>query len=129
MRRSHHPKGGGVRRIATRAWATRFAALFAVFLQAFVVQTHVHAFSPIATAGYEHATDGASAAAIENATHREPQAACAVCQAQSSRTLAPAAEAIIEIANSGFVEPTVEIRRVSVAAAYSWQSRAPPAHL
>jgi hypothetical protein len=126
MRRSHHPES---RSIGARPWATRLAALLAVFLQAFVLQTHVHAFVPLAAAGYERTADSASAA-VENTAQQELQAACALCQAQSARrALAPSAQPIVIDGGGAFIEPASEVRRVTVAASHSWQSRAPPAHL
>lgn len=130
MRRSHHPKGGSAQRFATWAWATRLTALFAVFLQAFVVQLHVHAYAPLAAAGYERAADDASPVSLENAARHEGFVACAVCQAQSAGSpLTPASTTVLGLGDSGAFDPPAEIRRVSVAPAHSWQSRAPPAHL
>lgn len=126
MRRSHHPNS----RSGARPWAARFAALLAVFLQTFIVQAHVHAYAPLAAAGYERAADEASSATAENAVHQELQAACALCQAQSaSRAIAPTAQALAVENSSTAIEAAREIRRVSVAASHSWRSRAPPAHL
>jgi hypothetical protein len=126
MRRSHQPDS----RAGARPWATRFAALLAVFLQAFILQTHVHAFAPVTAAGYERAADDVSAPVVETASHQELQASCALCQAQSgSRALAPTAQAIAVEQAGALVQQAPEIRRVALAASHSWQSRAPPAHL
>jgi hypothetical protein len=126
MRRSHHPNS----RRGARPWATRLATLLAVFLQAFIVQTHVHAIAPLATAGYERAADEVPVATLENAAHQEVQAACALCQAQAAgRALSPTSQAIAVENGRNTVEPATDVRRVSVAASHSWRSRAPPAHL
>lgn len=123
MSRSHHPNSK-----RPRAWGTRFAALLGVFLQVFVVQTHVHAQTPVAPAGYEQSAH-ATASALDQSTHGG-QISCAFCQAQHANSaLPPSADAIAELEASQTIEAALAIRRVSVVRAYSWQSRAPPAVL
>lgn len=130
MRRSHHhPNTNRARRAGAPRWAMRVAALLAVFLQAFIVQTHVHAFSPFAGAAYARAANDAAPAVVENATAHQAAAACAMCQAQANNALTPATTALVLIGAPHRAQPLIEIRRVWVAAAHSWQSRAPPAHL
>lgn len=120
MSRSHHPNN---RR--ARAWGTRLFALLAVFLQVFVVPTHVHALSHAAPAGYSQ-TAHATASALDPATH-EGQISCALCQAQhASNALPPGADALVVVDASHVINTALRIQRVSVARAYSWQSRAPP---
>lgn len=119
MSRSHHPNSK-----SARLWATRFAALLAVFLQVFVVQTHVHARVPASAAGYEQ-TSSVDASHVEAAHHA--QVACALCQIQaSSRALTPSAATLEAVETTSVVEPTIEIRPVEIAPSHSWQSRAPP---
>jgi len=127
MRRRHHPNS----RAGARPWATRLAALLAIFLQAFILQTHVHAFAPVGVGNYARAAEHVSPPVLELASHQELQAAaCALCQAQSGgRALAPTAQAIGVERAGAFVQPAPGARHVALAASHSWQSRAPPAHL
>lgn len=120
MRRSHHPSTS-----RGRAWGVRLAALLAVFLQVFVVQSHVHALTPVAPAGYAQDAH-ATASALDPATH-EGQVSCALCQAQhASGALPPGEGALLAAATSHSINTALRIQRVTVARAYSWQSRAPP---
>lgn len=124
MSRSHHPNN----RAAGR-WATRFAALLAVFLQIFVVQTHVHALTPVSGAGYERTAHAASAVAHTPNTHHA-LSACALCQAQANgRAIAPSTAALERIEAPLLDKPAVEIAFVAVARSHAWQSRAPPTPL
>jgi hypothetical protein len=108
-------------RVDARRWALRFAALLAVFLQVFVVQTHVHALAPQAAGGYETALSTLDDAADTS------QIACALCQAQAESSSVPAPAVLPAVAHVAAAQTrALEIRRVSVARAYSWRSRAPP---
>jgi hypothetical protein len=104
-------------------------ALLAMFLQTFVVQTHVHS-TPIAPlVACEQTADGRHADQHVAATDSH-QIFCAICEALAANptTLPDAATASIA------VDPAGEAALVALAIApltrsYSWQSRAPPTRL
>jgi hypothetical protein len=109
-----------------RRLAFSFAALLAVFLQAFVVQTHAHAYAPV-SAGYELP---AGAAHAEHVTADQHQTVCVVCQA-----LATAGAATLTSSTTlATVEHVSEAAVLALTHApqphsHSWQSRAPPSFL
>jgi hypothetical protein len=104
-----------------------FAAMLAVFLQAFAVQTHIHAFAaPVAFAASEQsagdATDGV------HATVADHQTICVICQAlaaNGSVTLSDGAQLAALTASSNETS-ALAIRQAPRALTHSWQSRAPP---
>jgi hypothetical protein len=104
-----------------------FAAMLAVLLQAFAVQTHIHSFAaPTAPAVYEQG--GADSVHSEHATTADHQTVCAICQALAANgnaTLADAAHVAIDT-NAVYQTAALEIRRAPRALTHSWQSRAPP---
>ena len=112
-----------------RRSAFALSALFAVLLQAFVVQTHIH--TPVAPVGaaIERIADASTAPiAIVSAPDEHQAFACVVCQ-----TLASGAGAILIQSVSGLItaEATSEaatytLPRAPPIASHSWQSRAPP---
>ena len=115
-----------------RRSAFALTALFAVLLQAFVVQTHIHApVAPIG-AGIERIAEGSTAPIASVSAPDEHQAfACVVCQ-----TLASGVSAILTQPVSGLItaEATSEaatytLPRAPPIASHSWQSRAPPTNL
>jgi hypothetical protein len=101
--------------------------MLAVFLQAFVVQTHFHAMAPIgAVAGYEQSGKASDGAAHASVAH--DQLVCAVCvlaSTSSRATLADGVSLVAEHAASHEVA-SIQIRAPPVAPAHDWQSRAPP---
>ncbi len=107
--------------------ATVFAALLAVFLQAFVVQTHVHAI-PIAPAGIEHSADASGDA--HASVGSDHQRFCAVCQALAAGGAATLPETTSLItADAVGQEAVLAIALAPRAHTHSWQSRAPPSLL
>ena len=114
---------------AQRRPAFALAALFAVLLQAFVVQTHIHApAAPIGVA-IERVADGADTQATHVSAADEHQAfACVVCQALArgnSAVLAAAASSLV--ATEAISEAaTYALPRAPPIAAHPWRSRAPP---
>jgi hypothetical protein len=124
--RSQHRVGGFAARRRHPAFA--LLALLAVFLQAFVVQTHFHALTPPVSGGYEqraHTDHEQHVSATD-----EHRVSCALCQ-----TLASAGAAMLP--SEGF---TLVAERASQAAiiaqaiaprvhTHSWRSRAPPTFL
>jgi hypothetical protein len=110
--------------------AFSFAALLAVFLQAFVVQTHVHAYAAPVSASFElpaHAVHDSSEHVSADSGH---QAVCMICQA-----LATAGTATLTSATPiAAVEHVTEAAMLALSLAplvhsHSWQSRAPPSFL
>jgi hypothetical protein len=123
--RSQHRVGGFAARRRHPAFA--LLALVAVFLQAFVVQTHFHALTPV-SGGYEQRADADHEQHVS--TTDEHRVSCALCQ-----TLASAGAATLP--SEGF---TLVAERASQAAVvalaiaprvhtHSWRSRAPPTFL
>lgn len=118
-----------------QGWLTRLrrgsfglAALFAIALQVFVVQTHVHAV------GAAHATP-ATAQSLRDATAQardgaagEAQRTCIACQAlaDAGRMLPPAAAQVLPADARTAAATAPKIRVAAAAPAHSWQSRAPP---
>jgi len=134
IRRWNDAAGVRARGFDLRGAIITFAAFFAIFTQTFVVQTHVD-FAPL---------DPAAAAASHNPSasltpaHTELRAGlkgagdsgapCPICQ-----TLATAGAAVIastttlNTASRPFIAAfEVRLPLISVRAAHSWQSRAPP---
>ncbi len=116
---------------AQRRWrhALALVALLAVFLQAFVVQTHVH--TPVAplSIAFEQ-----PAAAHDDAAHvtapSEHQLICAICQALAASAMAilPGA-AVALVADQTNAIAVVALSLAPRITSYSWQSRAPPSFL
>ncbi|HYD72118.1 MAG TPA: hypothetical protein VEF55_03210 [Candidatus Binatia bacterium] len=125
MSRSRHQTGAP----RARRYAFALAALFAVLLQAFVVQTHIHA--PVAPIGaaIERVADGSDALiAIVSAPDEHQAFACVICQ-----TLASAGSAVLTAPVSGLAASeaiseaaTYALPRAPPIAAHPWQSRGPP---
>lgn len=102
-------------------------AVVAVFLQAFVVQTHFHAIAPIA-GGYEQRADSDHEQHVSLTD--EHRVSCALCQ-----TLATAGAATLP--SEAFILATERASQAALVAlaiaprvhTHSWQSRAPPTFL
>lgn len=106
-----------------------FAALLAVFLQAFAIQTHVHAFGVAGPSAYAQAAgEAALSSDAVHVTAADHQTICAVCEAfaNSGRAALPEAPVIAAQTNAAYETAALEIRRVPRALTHSWQSRAPP---
>ncbi|MGD9966338.1 MAG: hypothetical protein AB7T59_07445 [Hyphomonadaceae bacterium] len=112
---------------AKRRPAFALIALLAVFLQAFVVQVHVHG-PPALPGAYEQGAYGEDEQHVEAPSAHQP--ACTLCQ-----TLASAGAATLPSgASAPAAEPASEAAVVALALAprahtHSWQSRAPPSVL
>jgi hypothetical protein len=110
--------------------AFTLAAALAVFVQAFVVQTHIHAFVPLAPS-YQHA------AGIDPGVHAQPSArgeersACALCAAlaASGRAVLASGPLVGVLASAAFAVASPEPPLAPYSLSHSWQSRAPPTHL
>jgi hypothetical protein len=107
-----------------------FAALLAVFLQAFVVQTHIHA-SPVApiNLSFERSVN-ASADDTHVSVAGGHQRFCAICQALAATGAAtlPAAAPLISTDSVG-EQAILAISLAPRAHSHSWQSRAPPSFI
>jgi hypothetical protein len=124
-RRSAHryPAGrNGARTLFT------LAALLAVFLQAFAVQTHVHAYGFASAPITAQASDNGASDDTAHASLAHEQTLCVVCQAlaSSGRALVPEAPVIALVASTTSEVAAIEIRDAPRAIAHAWQSRAPP---
>lgn len=113
-----------------RAWQRALAvaaAAAALFLQIFVVQTHMHAQAAFAASGHERLADPASdGQALLSEAHE--QAACIVCKifASSSRTLAPGGFALSAGPAAAHEAAAQDIPSPPRAPTHTWRSRAPP---
>lgn len=119
-RQHRHPAAkSGARTLFT------FAALLALALQAFIVQTHVHAFGGPA-AGIERA-QADSADAVQVSTGHA-QTACVICLTLTAtgRAALSGAAALSAEHRATYETATLIIRHAPLALAHSWQSRAPP---
>lgn len=113
----------------TAAWrrqAFTLAALIAVFLQAFVVQTHIHApVAPLAISASDSAHNGAHATEAN-----EHQLICAICQALATTGAAtlPGQALVLEAAQTS-AAAAVALALAPRVFSHSWRSRAPPSLL
>lgn len=125
--RSHRDFGA-----AATAWRHRaftLVALLAVFLQAFVVQTHVHAMGAPASI-----TAQQSGAAHDDTSHvtagAEHQLICAICQALASSGTATLPSAVkLLVAVQANTAALVALAIAPDVQSHSWRSRAPPLSL
>lgn len=116
---------------AQQRWrhALALVALLAVFLQAFVVQTHVHTpVAPLSIAFEQPAAAHDDAAHVTAPT--EHQLICAICQALAASAMAilPGA-AVALVADQTNAIAVVALSLAPRLTSYSWQSRAPPSFL
>lgn len=128
-RRSAHRSPAG--RNGARTLFT-LAALLAVFLQAFAVQTHVHAYGFASAPVVAQASDNGEASDdTAHASLAHEQTLCVICQAlaSSGRALVPEVPAIALVASATSQLAAIEIRDAPRAIAHAWQSRAPPTAL
>jgi hypothetical protein len=107
--------------------AFALVALLAVFLQTFVVQTHIH--GPAAFFGnYEQRADAHAAHQVEAVD--EHQASCALCQALAAAGSATLpSEASVVAAGRASQAAIVSLALAPRVHTHSWQSRAPPSFL
>lgn len=118
MRRSRRQR-------SERRRASALAALFALLLQAFLIQTHVHAPSLAFAAQSQTVADFAEADAIE-----AERASCTLCDMlrAGGATLPPASGSpSVEPASAGV--GAVGHAPAPQAPAHDWRSRAPPSLL
>lgn len=107
--------------------APLLAALLAVFLQAFVVQTHVHAFA-LGAPAIERTQENASHTDSADVVSAHHAAVCAFCEALRSggRTILPP---VVEIVGERQVLVEAYARALPATPqiiSHAWRSRAPP---
>lgn len=103
------------------------AALVAVMIQAFVIQTHIHETAPFMATAFERVADHDEPGHTHlTATHE--QAGCITCTAFAANgvSIAPDAFTLIASLNATTEAATLAIRQAPRAISYSWRSRAPP---
>lgn len=111
-----------------------FAALLAMVLQSFVVQTHVHPLNSISiAAAFESGSDNAVSAGerVHVSNAGDHSAGCIICQALAASGHAALASAgvLLLTAAAASAETALTIGHAPRAHTHSWQSRAPPIHL
>jgi Protein of unknown function (DUF2946) len=138
MRRGSHrrndPFAAALARNRTGALTRRLAslaALFAILLQAFVVQTHIHGFAGASlrpAIEQAHASSANGAADQSVSAQHKARAECVLCQslATSGRAVLAASPALISADSAAPDQPRFDVRLVQQPPAHAWQSRAPP---
>lgn len=109
-----------------------FVAVIAVFLQTFVVQTHIDGLTGLQSgAAIERANGSATPLAHAETGLRDTQLACPICQAMATAgtTLLASGPALVSALGLIAHEAQLAIPLVSVRPAHAWQSRAPPISL
>ncbi len=108
-------------------------AIIAVFLQAFVEQTHVDGVAGLASPAAIARAQGVPASAQTHATHgsHDAQLLCPICVAMATAgtTLLASTPALVSALGVIAHETRLAIPYVSVRPAHAWQSRAPPLSL
>jgi len=113
------------------ATVVRLVALLAIFLQAFLVQTHVHPVGAAAASAYEQSAraeahdDGAIASADDH------QMSCAICEAYAAngRAALPRDPTLVAFDALTFETAAVAFAQAFPSPVHSWRSRAPPSFL
>lgn len=112
-----------------RRQAVTFAALLAVFLQAFIVQTHIHVPAAIQFAsGYEQSSEHAHDVSA-HATASDQKVMCTLCQVLSNGHTLLASPAIVLAATQTSSASDIALALAPRALSHFWQSRAPPSFL
>jgi hypothetical protein len=138
MRRGSQSRGAARAGRHGRSWLhglSTLGACLAVFLHAFVVQTHVEGISHV-LAGVERAAGGVDVDSADPhlyvlAERGDQKAGCLICQALAGagRTILASAPQLVATDSVAVAEATVRIRYVRVVPSHAWRSRAPPALL
>jgi len=104
-------------------------AIIAVFLQSFVVQTHVDGLTGLQSAvAIERANGSPAPVAHVETGSRDTQPACPICQAVATAgtTVLTSGPSLLTAHGVIAHEARLPIRLVAVRPAHAWQSRAPP---
>lgn len=114
---------------APTSWRRRvftLAALFAVFLQSFVIQTHIHTPSLVIGAEQGAAHDPEPSF---NATAADQKSMCALCQALSNSGATITGSAVLLDAEISSASHLIALSLAPRTLSHFWQSRAPPSLL
>lgn len=107
--------------------AFTLAALLAIFLQAFVVQTHIHTPVMAISAGLD---DDGGAVHEHAASASDHQRVCVICQVLSSSGSATLpSTAVLAVAKLTSLAAGVALAMAPRVHTHSWRSRAPPSIL
>jgi len=124
MRQGRHRK--------TRNGLAFFAALVAVLVQAFVIQTHVDGLGALGVPAHIEASGKTAAPAIAvSGAQTKAEAACPICQAAATagRTLIAPTVTLPQPPRASQSDPLTQIVFSVARPAHAWRSRAPPAAL
>lgn len=125
--RSRHSFGAAT---SWRRQAFTLVAFVAVFLQAFVVQTHIHVpLAPVVAAVTGQSDDGSAPAAHASVSNHH-QLMCEFCQALAAGGVATLTTgAILHTAYRTNAATNIALALAPSSLSHSWQSRAPPSFL
>jgi hypothetical protein len=104
-------------------------AMIAVFLQTFIVQTHVEGLNGLqSAAAIAHANGSPAPLAHVETGSRDTQSACPICQAMATAgtTVLTSGQSLLTAHGVIAHEARLPIRVVAVRPAHAWRSRAPP---
>ena len=107
-------------------------AMIAVFLQTFIVQTHVDGLNGLqSVAAIAHVNGSPAPLAHVETGSRDTQSACPICQAMATAgtTVLTSGQSLLTAHGVIAHEARLPIRLVAVRPAHTWQSRAPPTSL
>src|SRR5262245_15228022 len=109
-----------------------FLAIFAVVLQSFIVQTHIHNPQPAASSSLAKSADGGASGPTDSKFPiSDDTANCRLCQelAYAGRFVAPSCTLlIVPIIVAWLLIVFLHSATIPSARSYVWRSRAPPAH-
>jgi hypothetical protein len=108
-----------------------FLAVFAIALQSFIVQTHIHSPQSAASSLAKSGDDGASGTTHSKFPVSDETANCRLCQelVYAGRFVTPASTLlIVPITVAWLLIVFLQSATIPSARSYVWRSRAPPAH-
>lgn len=107
------------------------AALFAILLQAFAIQTHVHIYTPFSAPALVQAGGEDAHAHGAHASLAHGQVLCAICQAlaASGTAVLPPDANLTETPAIAREAAAIVLPDAPRAQTHSWRSRAPPISL
>ena len=109
-----------------------FLAVFAIVLQSFVVQTHIHNPQPVASSSLAKSSDGGASGTTDSKFPiSDDTANCRLCQelAYAGRFVAPSSTLlIVPTIVAWLLIVFLHSATIPSARSYVWRSRAPPAH-
>jgi hypothetical protein len=120
------------RRGKPRQPALRFAALLALLLQVFLVQTHIHPASLPLSLGVERAeASDNDLSGAELSAPDDHQVGCVLCEvlAASGAVALPDASSLVEAESARSEAAILALAQAPRAHSHYWRSRAPPSRL